>query len=400
MPHPRSLPAVLLLVAVALLTIRCAPSEPVTDDTPDEPEEPAGPAYTLLAHTDTHIVAHMLAVDEADTLHTSVERVIQHVAAPNHDAVAFTYASDDSLYLARYAPSDKGLQVLHAHPSPANYSVAWHPTDDAFAYGVYTPTPNDNRGAGTVRIAQENDTHSVGCSASTEVLAWLSDGELSVRDDENLYVVGADDCATQATLDIRRHHQLTYHPSGRYLAYIYRTLEYNRSANEYQPDSSLYVSSASGTNETLLFGNERAARHATWAPDTFELAVSVEEEGTRRIVVSDVASEETTFLVSPAEAPAGAQTHPHWSPEGDAVAFTLTTDNGTQQAAVHQAGSTDLLMPVTGPVWGWVDAQTIALPTEDGPTLTDLNGSPIYTLEDSSTTLIGAWPAEAVIGKR
>ena len=400
MPHLRSLPAVLLLVAVALLTIRCAPSEPTTDDAADEPDEPAGPSYTLLAHTDTHIVAHMLAVDDADTLQTGVERVIQQVPAPNHETVAFTYAAQDSLYLAQYSPPESDMHIVDAHPTPATYSIAWHPTDDAFSYGVYTPTDEGERGAGTVRVAQDGETRSVECNAATEVISWLDANRLAVRDNENMYIVDAADCATQETLDIRRKHNLQHDASGDRLAYIRRTLEYNRDTNEYEPDSSLYVSDASGTQANQQYSSDRQPRQATWHPTGSELAVSIYEDGARSIVVYEADSERSTFLIPPAEAPDGGQTHPRWGPGGDAVVFTLTTEGGTQQAAVHQAGSTDLLMPVTGPVWGWVDAQTIALPTEDGPTLTDLNGSPIYTLEDDSATLIGAWPADAVIGSR
>lgn len=382
----------LLVVGAATLNLHCASSEPASE-TDDPSEEASGPAYTLLTHANDTLHLHHLQTDERHALQPDVSDVVQHEAAPAHNAVAFTYATPDSVHLARYTLGDERIEQVDAQAAPATYSIAWHPERDAFAYGVYTPTDDGNRGSGTIRIAEDGTTEPVGCGASTEVLAWLSDAQLSVRNDENLYLVAADGCATEATLDIRRHHHMQYDASRTRLAYIYRQLEYDRSSNAYEPDSSLYVSSADGTQETRLFGNDRAPRHATWAPEGAELAVSVREENARRIVISDTESEETTFLIPPANAPEGAQQHPHWSPTGDAVAFTLAT-NDRLQAAVHQAGSTELLQPTTGPAWGWVDDQTLVVPTNDGLTLLDLNGSPLHTLPEE-TTLVGAWPADA-----
>jgi hypothetical protein len=382
----------LLITGAALLNLHCASSSPTTE-ADDATEEPTGPAYTLLSHANDSLRVHHLHTDTQRPVRSGVTRIKQHVDAPTRNAVAFTYATPDSVHLARYTLGHDRIEEVDARAQPATYSIGWHPERNAFAYGVYTPTADGNRGPGTIRIAEDGTTRSVGCSASTEVLAWLPDAQLAVRNDDNLYLVAADGCATEATLDIRRHYHMTYDASRTRMAYIYRTLEYNREADAYQPDSTLYVSNAAGSQETRLFGDDRAPRHATWAPNTPELAASVLEDGQRRLVVYSVESDETTFLVPPATAPAGAQQHPHWSPTGDAVAFTLASDNRLQ-AAVRQAGSTDLLQPATGPVWGWVDAQTLVVPTNDGLTLLDLNGSPLYTLPNEAT-LVGAWPANA-----
>lgn len=387
----------LLLLLAATLNLHCASSDPAAESG-ETAEEPSGPAYTLLSHANDTLALHHLQTDERQTLQSGISKVKQHVDAPNHEAVAFTYATSDSVHLARYTPGNDHIEPVDAQAAPATYSIAWHPDDDTFAYGVYTPTNDGNRGAGTIRIAEDGTTRSVGCGASTEVLTWLPNGDLAVRDDENLYVVAADGCATQSTLDIRRIHHMTYDASRTRLAYIQRTLEYDRSANEYRPDSSLYVSQADGTQENQLFSNDRAPRHATWAPNTLELAASVEEEGARRIVISDIEAEETSFLIPPNSAPEGAQQHPRWSPTGDAVAFVLASGSRLQ-AAVHQAGSTNLLMPTTGPAWGWIDSQTLVLPANDGLTLVDLNGSPIHTLP-AEATLVGAWPAETAVSAR
>lgn len=384
----------LLITGAALLNLHCASSSSTTE-ADDVPEEPTGPAYTLLSHANDTLRVHHLRTDTQRAVRSGVTRIKQHVDAPTRNAVAFTYATPDSVHLARYTLGHDRIEEVDARAQPATYSIGWHPERNAFAYGVYTPTADGNRGPGTIRIAENGTTRSVGCSASTEVLAWLSDTQLAVRNDDNLYLVATADCATEATLDIRRHYHMTYDASRTRMGYIYRTLEYNREADAYQPDSTLYVSNAAGAEETRLFGDDRAPRHATWAPNTPELAASVLEEGRRRLVVYSAESDETTFLVPPATAPEGAQQHPHWSPTGDAIAFTLATGSRLQ-AAIHQAGSTDLLQPTTGPVWGWVDAQTLVLPTPNGLTLADLNGSPLYTLP-AEATLVGAWASDAAL---
>ena len=374
------------------MNLRCTSSETATEPA-DAPASPTGPAYTLLVQTADTLHLHHLHNDTRRVLQTGVSSINQQAAAPNHDAVAFTYATPDSVHLARYTLGDDRLKQVDARARPVSYSIAWHPERDAFAYGFYTPTDEGNRGPGAIRVAENGSTRSVGCSASTEVLAWLLDDQLAVRNDDNLYLVAAVDCATEASLDIRRHHHMTYDASHTRMAYIYRTLEYNREADAYQPDSTLYMSDVAGNEETRLFGNDRAPRHATWSPDSPELAVSVLEDGRRRLVVYNAESDETTFLIPPESAPEGAQQHPQWSPTGDAVAFTLAAD-GRLQAAVRQAGSTDLLQPATGPVWGWVDAKTLILPTRDGLALVNQTGSLIHTLP-AGATLVSAWPTDA-----
>lgn len=402
----RSFACLLLLVTgAATLNLHCASTSPPADADAAE-TAPQRPAYTLLVHHADSLRLHDLvpraASEEAGPalratsprlLRTGVASVQQHVPAPARNAVAVTYTTPDSVHLARYTHGAPGIQPVDARARPATYSVAWHPERDLLAYGVYTPTAEGNRGPGTIRIAEGGTTRSVGCSASSEVLAWTADAQLSVRNDDTLYLVSSRDCATQARLDVRRHHHMTYDASGAYLAYIYRELEYNRDADAYQPDSSLYVSNAAGANETRLFGDARAPRQAAWAPETPELAVSVSEDNARRLVLYNAAEERTTFLIPPATAPEGAQRHPRWAPDNSTVAFTLAAD--TVNAAVYQANATTVLRRVTGPAWGWIDAQTLVLPTQDGLALVRPDDRLLYTLPPE-TALIGGWPAPPV----
>ena len=88
----------------------------------------------------------------------------------------------------------------------------------------------------------EGTSRDVGCSTVREVLHWLPGGDLATRTADKLYVVGPRDCTTQMSHDARHMHPIHYAPNAEKMAYIHRELTYDRSAEEYLPDSSLVLS--------------------------------------------------------------------------------------------------------------------------------------------------------------
>ena len=52
--------------------------------------------------------------------------------------------------------------------------------------------------------------------------------------------------ALPPAVDARKMHEINYEAQGGSFAYVLRELEYNREANEYEPDSSLYIAATSG----------------------------------------------------------------------------------------------------------------------------------------------------------
>ena len=362
-------------------------------DAPRPPPEP-GPTLSLLYTTpEDGLVLHDARRDTSRTLATDVSAKEARAVSPSGRYVAFSYATADSSHLALLDLTTQTLQPVYAVAGPVTYSLAWHPDQDQLAFGHYHPTENGVRGPGGIHVAtSDGTTRDVGCSAAREVLHWLPNGSLATRNDEKLYMVAAEDCATQASLDARRMHLIHYAPDGERAAYVHRELRYDREGEEYVPDSSLVLSGPRGENTETLFGNERHVRHLRWSPDGSELAfdVAVQESGHRQLVVYD--GSRPIFLVDPDQTTAD-QTHPRWSPSGTHIAFTLRTGEEAH-AAVRVQGQTRRLGQTQGPVWGWLDERTVVVPGPDSVRVQTLDGTTRFT-HPAPATLLHAWSRPA-----
>jgi len=335
------------------------------------------------------LVLHDARRDTSRTLATGVEAKEARAVSPSGQYLAFSYATADSSRLALLDLTAQTLQRVHAVSGEATYSLDWHPDQDRLAFGYYRPIENGTRGPGSIRVATpDGTTRSVGCSAAREVLHWLSDDALATRTDDKLYVVAAEGCATQASLDARRMHLIHYAPDGEQMAYIHRKLRYDREAGDYVPDSSLVLSGPRGENAETLFGNKRHVRHLQWSPDGSELAfdVAVQESGHRQVVVYD--GSRPTFLIPPDQTTAD-QVHPRWSPSGTRLAFALRTADGAY-AAVRMKGQTRRLGQTRGPVWGWLDERSVVVPGPDSMRVQTLSGTTRFT-HPTPGTLLYVW---------
>jgi len=372
-----------------VLSIGCSSSEPTTP-TPQDTEPAPGPTFSMLYTTpEGELVLHDARRDTSRTLATDVSPEEARAVSPSGQYLAFSYATADSSRLALLDLTTQTLQRVHAVSGTATYSLDWHPDQDRLAFGYYRPIENGTRGPGSIRVATpDGATRSVGCSAAREVLHWLSDDALATRTDDKLYVVAAEDCATQASLDARRMHLIHYAPDGRQMAYIHRELRYDRDAGDYVPDSSLVLSGPRGENTETLFGNKRHVRHLQWSPDGSELAfdVAVQESGHRQLVVYD--GSRPTFLIPPDQTTAD-QVHPRWSPSGTRLAFALRTADGTY-AAVRMKGQTRRLGQTRGPIWGWLDGRSVVVPGSDSIRVKTLNGTTRFA-HPTPATLLYVW---------
>jgi Tol biopolymer transport system component len=343
----------------------------------------------LYTTAEGELVLHDARRNTSRTLATGVSTEEAQAVSPSGRYLAFNYATADSSHLALLDLTTQSLQRVHAVSGVATYSLDWHPDQDRLAFGYYRPIENGTRGPGSIRVATpDGTTRSVGCSAAREVLHWLSDGALATRTDDNLYVVAAKGCATQASLDARRMHLIHYAPDGRQMAYIHRELRYDRDAGEYVPDSSLVLSGPRGENTETLFGDKRHVRHLRWSPDGSELAfdVAVQESGHRQLVVYD--GSRPTFLIPPNQTTAD-QVHPRWSPSGTRLAFTLRTGEEAY-AAVRVKGQTRRLGRTRGPVWGWLDERSVVVPGPDSVRVKTLNGTTRLT-HPTPATILYVW---------
>lgn len=385
-PYPVGLLTLVGLVTALLISCSSPRSSQPTEDASTD----SGPSLSLLyTSADDGLVLFDARRDLSQTLRPESHFDGARAVSPSGRYLAFSHATADSSHLALLDLSTHTLLPVHAASGPRVYSLSWHPVQDRLAFGFYRPTGEKTRGRGDIRVATpEGKTRSVGCRAAQEVLHWLPDGLLATRDEENLYVVAADDCATHASRDARRMHQLTYAPDGRRLAYIHRELRYDRSIGEYVPDSSLVVSDAHGKTPETLFGDERRVRHLRWAPDASELAFDVrgDDVGHRRIAVYNG---DRTFFLTPPNQTSSDQVHPRWSPSGTHIAFTLREEGGST-AAVRVEGQTRHLGAATGPVWGWIDDRSVVVPGPDSLRVQTLDGATRFT-HPTPETLIHAW---------
>jgi Tol biopolymer transport system component len=308
--------------------------------------------------------------------------------------VAFAYAADDSANLAVIELDTREIQHLHRSGLETEYSLSWSPDADALAFGFFSGTDEGERGPGAISIASlDGSTRSVGCQAAHEILQWLPDGRLAVRDSDNLYVVGTRDCETVTSLDIRKMHKITYAPDGRHMGYIFRDLVYDRENAEYVPDSTLFIAGAHGDDKNELFDDAYRARHLQWSPDGSDLAFGVRSEADRsrrQVIVYNVDDDRLTYLIPPERAGSGDEVQPRWSPSGDNIAFTLRR-NGSSYAAVQVMGQTRTLGSSDGPVWGWARDRQVVFSGADSTRIVDLEGTTVHAFS-RDRELLHVWP--------
>lgn len=330
----------------------------------------------LYTTPDAGLVLHDAQENASQTLVSGAEANPARAVSPSGRYLAVSYSTADSSHLSLLDLETQRLDRVHAEAGAVTYSLAWHPDSnrDRLAFGHYRASEDEGRGPGGIQIAAPGQSpQNIGCNTVREVLHWHSDGSLAVRTEDNLFIVTADDCSTQSSIDARQMHHIQHAPDGQQMAFIHRELTYNRSAGEYVPDSSLVLSDSRGESRETLFGDKRRVRHLRWAPDGSELAfdVAAEESGHRQVVVYD--GNRTSFLTPPKET-TNDQVHPRWSPSGSRIAFTLQTD-GAAYAAVRTQGQTQRLGRTQGPVWGWLDEQSVVVPGPDSVRIQTLNGT-------------------------
>lgn len=373
----------LTVLTLVFLLAACATPAPVLEP-PPPPVVEAGPAFDAAVTRDGKILDTGTAVGE-------IQATFPGGAG---GAVLFVGAGADSTRLFRL--DGTGLVQVHAVAGQAVYTAVWSPDGALASFGHYKPSGNASpgrpaMGAGDIHILDGALTNRVGCSASRAVLAWAPNGQLLVRNTNNLYVVSRDGCDTAATVDARRMHGLTVSPDAARLAFVHRELEYNRTTRAYEPDSTFRLTNLDGSNPKTIVSFRYRPKRLAWRRDGTELAfdVTATEEAGRAISIFNVASGATAFLHPPATD--RDEFGPVWSPDGTRIAYLRGDEGGDFSVWVRSFESTfpEGLPDSDGAtIVGWVDDAAVAYQRPNGEVAA-------YDLTSRETTELGS--ADAVI---
>ncbi|HUF10254.1 MAG TPA: hypothetical protein VMO47_13115 [Rhodothermales bacterium] len=317
-----------------LLVAGCASSAPAP--TPKAEREPASTAPWLLMIDGNGIVGISDVSAAPETIQTGVTFAGLYSARSGAEDVVISVRNGSATQLALLA-ADGSFRTIHEHPGLTTYTLAWSPGGElAFGYssavgkgiGIYEPGGN---------------TKDVGCSASSRALGWAASDRLVVADENNRYVVDASGCSTISRVDSRKMHEVTFNPERPLVAYVLRELEYDRTARQYVPDSSLYVSEPDGSNPRLVAGNRYRPHRPSWSPDGTELTFDarIPDKPDRRLIsVYDTDQGASAFLNPESiEAPVS-EWDARWSPGGSSIAYMQKYADGAPGLVVRPLNGT------------------------------------------------------------
>jgi len=281
--------------------------------------------------------------------------------------------------------SDGSFDTVHESNGATDYTAAWSDEGDiVFGYS------GSSRGIGVRK--QSGEIASAGCSASYLAYGWQSADRLIVGNKDNHYVVGSKDCATYARVDSRKLHEEAFNPNGSTVAYILRELEYDRSANQYVPDSSLWVAGADGSNPILIVGNRYKPHRPSWSPDGKELLFDARlpDQPSRRLVsVYDVEQGKSAFLNPGSLEAQVSEWDAHWSPSGANVAYVQQFDGGSPSIVVRPMdGSFTSLVGESGERFArWIDDDRLVVANGGRERLVTIDGSTSLPAPEGSVIL-------------
>ncbi len=365
----------LLVLALVLGLSRCAAPRPAAPPAPaTEAPPPSGPAYTTLFFDDGGLRLRDERTGTSTLLLAGASPAGSVVPAPTGDRLAFGYATADSTFLGLFDVPGNAVRVLHAAPQGTVYTAAWAPDGRALAFGFYAARRSsegvEEMGPGGIRIAAGDTVRDVGCRAARAVEAWLPDGHLVVRDQRQwdrrtLYVVTTDGCADRARLDARTWHEITFSADGRWMAYLERSLAFNRRTRSYEPDTTLYVADAYGRNPRKVTDAAAHPRHLRWAPTGATLAFDrLGPDGTTRQLYFYEPADERLAMLS--QTPAGDETNLVWSPSATNFVFDRRLGAQTYQKVARVFGGYRVVDEAASAAalartWGWLDDERLVL---------------------------------------
>jgi dipeptidyl aminopeptidase/acylaminoacyl peptidase len=334
---------------------------------------------------------------EATVIRDRTGKSTQVVGSGGEVSISSLSSDGKYLVLARHGSEGSSLELievasgtvqpLHSGDIDLVYSGAWAPGGGDFAFGYFAPDHSGNRAfmgkGGIERVSTSTGAVSdVGCTASKMVLAWPRESELVVRNTDNLFLVGANGCATISRTDVRKWHHVSVSPTGTQVAYILRELSFVRETRTYEPDSTLYVTGFGEAEGTKIAGDRYSPRNLSWSPDGTELAFDVgTADSGRAVSVFSVSTGESVFLNA---ARVGSEMYPVWGP-GNGIAYVTGAGELMYRATGSQFATAIDLTPAGDSarrLVGWIDSETAAVTGSSGKTYA-------YNLTSKQAFLLG-----------
>lgn len=386
---------ILFFAVLTVFLSACAATEPpVVEAPPPPPAAPSSPldGFTAVVHAEGLLTVRT-GPESAESI--PAEGVLTFLSS-SPDGSSVVVAAGGTLLLVRR--EDASVLKLEEGPADRVYTGAWSADASRFHFGFYLPAANGGMGAGDIRtvVLNEGEVTRVGCSASKAVLAALPDGSLLVRNTDNIYQVEADDCGTLRTMDARKLYHVSASPDGEHLAYILRDLVYNRDRRAYEPDSTLYIESTSGSEPVKVIGDKYSPRNLSWSSNGAELVYDVappSADAMRAVSIYAVAEGRSSYLLPPSSTQA--VTHGTLSPDGRHALVRVSHD-GQSDWQVKLAGSQfsqALPLPETGvSSIRWVGADHLLVQSVSGSShlVSVVGGSPRIT--DLDEAVVWLWP--------
>jgi hypothetical protein len=304
-----------------------------------------------------------------DGIELKVDRVVARSSAGN--LLALAYVRGDSTHLVVIDLAEGLSRTAPLAPGEREVTFAWRGEGQALAAG-YVAREGEAMGAGSI-VLLDPTTMTIrpsGCRASTIVYGWPDADRLLVGDGKAIHVVDAATCTTRSALSLLKKHHVAIDPTGRFVAYIFRELEYNREKRAYEPDSTLMLAEIDGSNERIIAGTRYHPRNLAWSPDGARLAFDVTSQtdpALRHLAVYDVAAAEATILVRATDTVLPSESRPEWSPDGAFLAYDRVFVHGElYQKAVRSLAENAVNVVAEQPisagkldVFGWTPTHVV-----------------------------------------
>jgi Tol biopolymer transport system component len=405
-----------VLGAAVSLGTACASSAPP----PEAPEPAPTPAVTSAGYLvyfadSTGIWRRDTRLGEDDLLLEVNATVAQVRVSPDGRRTAVAYRKAGGSVLSVIDGASGNVSAVHTGAPNLVYTLQWSRDGSALGVGFYQEGARRGRGErGVLVVRSDGSVHNVGCSVSNRFAGWRANGSLVVGDGTNLYIVNSNNCGTVFTLEPRGRFEIAYSPDGSQFLYSRnRGVRYRNRRSRVQR-SELFLAQYNGRNGQKIVDYHHNPRNARWSPDGRKIAFEAESQeyaNITHLAIYDVRS--GRMILDSKEKALGLPSDgaPCWSPDGARIAHNRTyarrtggdlfytkqrivreLATGDEQIIAEELSRADqpIATGLVGDRCGWVDARHVAVATEGGVKIVNVETNGSYELPPDHHLLFAA----------